>query len=389
MSNPWNSDDWLDLLQEDQPKEQEFKRLSTVFILNDKQTLKFILEFLVNNVNTATGKYAILFENQLMLELGQIDVVKIQELLFKIDVLKNTENPSWFQNSIYEASSLMKKEKTLKKICIISSTRLFRSESEVTSVILKSNDLVESKIQLQIYNLGDLDYKLFQKLNAKCYSEDQNWAKVSYDELKLQLLELRDGRAIALELQFYLSESIQVPVKGYKNIVECKAPTSQKIDPRSRNPVKSKVTYLDSLTAKELKKEEISYYYSFGGEKCVFSKEEISHIKDWGAPSICLLGFRPSSALKDKFCIDSSYFLVPNEQKLQGTTQLFSHLVSRMLKKDVVGFGTMVPRRGANLRLVALVPNLEDGDRLNVIPLPFADEMRPIPSLIVDLRTLN
>ena len=389
MSNPWAESDWQDLLGEEPVVDQEFKKTSVVMIINDKQTLNFVLEFLLNNVNTATGKYSILYFNSILLELSQLDVVKIQDLMKDVDNHSEPE-ANWFGESIYMASNIMKKEKTLKKILVISKVDPFKSDTEVTQVVIKSNDLADSKVQLQVLALSNqLDFKKFRKLNSKVIAEDQIWDMVSYDQLKDTLMEMRDGRAIALDLLFYLSDKVSISVKGYKNVVERKVPASQKIDPRSRRPVKNKVTYVDSLTAKELATNDIAYYYSFGGEKCVFTREEIEYVKDWGVPSICLIGFRPLGALKDKFNIDTSYFVVPNEAKTQGSTILMAHLISRMHEKQVIGICTMVAKKGAAIRLVALIPSFEDGDRFNMIPLPFADEMRPVPSSIVDLRNLN
>ena len=386
MGNPWAESDWQDLLGEEVQVDQEYKRTSAVLILNDKGILKFVLEYLLNNVNSATGKYCILYFNQPLMELGPIDVVKIQALLVQVDSIQD-KTTAWFGESIYQASSIMKKEKTLKNIVVITKVDPFTTDTEVTQVAVKSDDLVKSKIKVHLLGMSDkVDFKKFKRLNPQCFVEDQVWTPSDFERLKDNLKEIRDGKAVALDLLFYLSDKVVIGLKGYKNIVEMKVPTGQKIDPRSRRPVKNKVAYLDSLTAKELTKSQIAYYYSFGGEKCVFTKAEIDHIKDWGTPSVCLIGFRPCSALKDKFNVTTSYFGVPNEARIPGSTSVMAHLIDRMLNKGVIGFGTMVAKKGAALRLVAIIPSIQGGDRFNLVPLPFADEMRPIPSSIVDLR---
>ena len=69
--------------------------------------------------------------------------------------------------------------------------------------------------------------------------------------------------------------------------MELKKASYTYVDRVSGVPVSSKPVYISEKSGKLLKDWE--YYYEIGGEKILFSKEEIAEIKSGGAPGISMM----------------------------------------------------------------------------------------------------
>lgn len=164
----------------------------------------------------------------------------------------------------------------------------------------------------------------------------------------------------------------------------------------------------------------------------------------WVVPAICLmsvspglilLGFKDQSAVKFKHNIKHAAFVTPDEsvgivllgihilysshkwpcvpQEFTGSSSVFAHLLDRLHARDKIAICRFVPRRNAAPRIVALLPEVrscenaewvgrnwpimqrvalqkgqidKDGDEVpygfHVIYMPFADDIRHIPSSI-------
>ena len=79
--------------------------------------------------------------------------------------------------------------------------------------------------------------------------------------------------------------------------------------------------------------------------------------------------------------------MYPDETSIQGSTVAFSALHTKMLQLRQIGIGFLSVSKRAP-KLVALVPQAEERDEegfqvappgINVIPLPYADDLRNIP----------
>jgi ATP-dependent DNA helicase 2 subunit 1 len=118
-----------------------------------------------------------------------------------------------------------------------------------------------------------------------------------------------------------------------------------------------------------------------------------------------LLGFKPISALKPYHQITHSYFLFPDESRIEGSVALFSALLLQMHRKRQIAICTMQARLIGVPKLIALLPqvccpicfylvladtlqleeiNPETGHQMaapgiNVIVLPWADDIRSPP----------
>lgn len=123
---------------------------------------------------------------------------------------------------------------------------------------------------------------------------------------------------------------------------------------------------------------------SLGGEKVILMKEEIQHLKNYGKPCFKLIGFKPRRYLQDFHNIKPSYFIYPDDKRITDSSKVFDALLKQMTIKGKVGIGKIVPKETNQIRLVALLPQLENYDEqhmptppgFHLIFLPFADDLR-------------
>ncbi len=133
---------------------------------------------------------------------------------------------------------------------------------------------------------------------------------------------------------------------------------------------------------------EIKSAYTFGGEKVVFDKEEVTAMKSLFPPGLSLMGFKPRSRLKDQYHIRKAYFIHPEESVIAGSTAVFQTLLHAMVELDRVAICRLASRVATEARFVALLPQLVELDvdhnqitppGMHVIFLPFAEDMRKPP----------
>ena len=72
----------------------------------------------------------------------------------------------------------------------------------------------------------------------------------------------------------------------------------------------------------------IGTYYPLGGEKIKITKEDMNKIKNIEPPGMTLVGFKPKNLIKPHYNIRTSYFLYPDEEHIQGSSQFFDALIS-------------------------------------------------------------
>ncbi|XP_028409501.1 X-ray repair cross-complementing protein 6-like, partial [Dendronephthya gigantea] len=159
------------------------------------------------------------------------------------------------------------------------------------------------------------------------------------------------------------------------------------LDSRINEEVKIVSKLVCKTTGVELLPTDLKYFQCFGGDKVVFEKEEVDAIKSAGDTGLTLLGFKPRSLLKRYHHIRPAQFIYPDEKSISGSSRLFTALLKKCSSKDLVAICRFIPRRGASLKLVALIPQEEELDEQNVqvsppgfhlIFLPFADDLRKL-----------
>ena len=110
-----------------------------------------------------------------------------------------------------------------------------------------------------------------------------------------------------------------------------------------------------------------------------------------------LLGFKPLNTLKPYMFVKPGHFLYPDEKSIEGSTTLFSTLLTKCLEKKKFMLCEIIARANTSPRLAAMCPQEEelDENRLQITPpgfhlmyLPFADDFRQIDQKIEVKRIL-
>ena len=89
------------------------------------------------------------------------------------------------------------------------------------------------------------------------------------------------------------------------------------------------------------------------------SKEEMNQVKDFGSPSLRLLGFKPKSFIKPYYNNRSSYFLYPNNRRVQNSSKFFHAFIEQLVKTKSVAIVRFIPKSNSRIRFGALFPQRE------------------------------
>lgn len=140
-----------------------------------------------------------------------------------------------------------------------------------------------------------------------------------------------------------------------------------------------------------MEKSEVKKAYNFGGSEVHFTPEELKKLKDFGGPVLRLLGVKPQKLLEIWAAIKKSTFIYPSEEDYVGSTRVFTALWKKLLKDKLMGVAWFIARNNATPLLVAILPSEEQLDEkthaqvrpagLWLYPLPFADDLRPLPTI--------
>ncbi|OAX79709.1 ATP-dependent DNA helicase II subunit 1 [Emergomyces africanus] len=152
--------------------------------------------------------------------------------------------------------------------------------------------------------------------------------------------------------------------------------------------VKGLTTQMADDSAREVEKWEIRKAYKFGGEQISFTQEEQAALRNFGEPTIRIIGFKPLSALPIWASMKHPTFIYPSEEGYVGSTRVFSALYQTLLEKEKLALVWFVPRKNAAPVMAAMIPGKsklgEDGEEMIpqgmwILPLPFADDIRQNP----------
>ncbi|RIA89531.1 SPOC like C-terminal domain-containing protein [Glomus cerebriforme] len=218
-------------------------------------------------------------------------------------------------------------------------------------------------------------------------------AQNNFDSLISQIMAKESPRRSLFSIPFRLFEGdegipgLTIGVKGYAMIIEKKKPTPRMVHMRSETTrlAESRTKY---DTTQELMPDDIKYCYEYGGEKIAFTKAEVAELRRFGQKGLNLIGFKPSSAAKIHYNVEHALFLYPDEGQFEGSRRTFAALHKKMLEMDKVAICYLVKRDNSLPSFVALQAQAEklDEDKrqvfppgFNMIPLPFADDIRPLP----------
>eukprot|EP00833_Pecoramyces_ruminatium_P009181 jgi/Orpsp1_1/1183213/evm.model.c7180000084270.1 len=207
---------------------------------------------------------------------------------------------------------------------------------------------------------------------------DQLVTKIHQKEVKKRSL---------FKIPFHISENLTIGVEGFNIVSEQKKNSYIWIDDNSGKVADLSTTWICHDTTQPLFPSDFKYSYSYGGKLVVFTKDELLKIRNFGKPGLTLLGFKPISKLKFQYNIKHPYFIYPDENQYIGSYSVFAYLLETMNKMKKIAICNFIPRSNSSPRLVALLPQIEERDDndiqivppgFNVIPLPFADDIRNV-----------
>lgn len=136
-------------------------------------------------------------------------------------------------------------------------------------------------------------------------------------------------------------------------------PSGLNLNAENNKIVKTSVKYLCETTGTELYEKDIGRYLELGENKVEFTQEEMVRIKEFGEPSLVLIGFKPKDRLKVYHNIKAPYFLYPDDERVENSSKFFQGLIETMIKSKKVAIARFIPRSKANVRFVALIPQKE------------------------------
>ncbi|BGP41099.1 ATP-dependent DNA helicase II subunit 1 [Rhodotorula kratochvilovae] len=208
-------------------------------------------------------------------------------------------------------------------------------------------------------------------------------------------------KRVAFKIPFVLGKDLSIGITGYNMIGEetKRLPTKVDLSTAAGEEVITKTVYKDEDTGDVLNpKTEIKKYFQVGkadiergtqASKIFFNEADIRKVKSLGRPpSLKLLGFKPREGhLKIWETVKHSYFIYPDEERYSGSTRTFASLLKTMIKKDVIGYASFIPRTISKPQVVILLPQEEKLNAVGVqvappgihlCQLPFADDMRDL-----------
>ncbi|MES1916524.1 MAG: hypothetical protein MHM6MM_008345, partial [Cercozoa sp. M6MM] len=150
--------------------------------------------------------------------------------------------------------------------------------------------------------------------------------------------------------------------------------------------------YLNAATGQESEKPPQRYSIQFGEQKVPFTQEERKELNYSDRFGLQLLGFRPRDQIKSYYQMRASYFLMPDESRIEGSTAAYSALLQACVKKRKVPVVRFLFRPGTAVRIAALIPEPSSLKKahaemeecrphgFHMVVLPYADDVRPFVS---------
>lgn len=201
-------------------------------------------------------------------------------------------------------------------------------------------------------------------------------------------------RTLFSHVPLELGPGLRIGVKGYTMIKKQEVARSHYVHMGGEKAViaQGKTTQVADATSRVVKKTEIRHGYRFGGQQISFTTAEMAALRNFGEPVIRLIGFRPLASLPIWAYTKHATFIFPSEEDFVGSTRTFAALHQSMLKKRLYGLMWFIARRNAGPVLAAMLASdtgssngEPDGTHpagLWLIPLPFADDVRPDPEVL-------
>ncbi|XP_004484200.2 X-ray repair cross-complementing protein 6 isoform X1 [Dasypus novemcinctus] len=259
----------------------------------------------------------------------------------------------------------------------------------------KASDLRDTGIFLDLMHLrkrGGFDISVFYR-DIISVAEDKDIGVHFEESSKLEDL-LRKVRAketrkrTLCRLKLKLSKDIALTVGIYNLVQKAFKPPPVRLYRETNEPVKTKTRTFNVNTGSLLLPSDTKRSQVYGSRQIVLEKEETEQLKRFDEPGLILIGFKPLIMLKKHHYLRPSLFVYPEESLVNGSTTLFSALLTKCLEKEVMAVCRYIPRQNTPPYFVALVPQEEelDDQKIQVTPpgfqlvfLPYADDKRKVP----------
>ncbi|RUS91305.1 hypothetical protein EGW08_000919 [Elysia chlorotica] len=259
----------------------------------------------------------------------------------------------------------------------------------------KASDLNNNGIDLELMHLQNpnetFDIEKFYK--PLLFMDDDELTELPdpaerMEEL-LRRVRSKDHKKRALRrIPFSLGEGLSFSVGVYTLVRSCPKPSAIKLSKREHAKLKSNSKVYLPETGEILMPQDLKKAQTYGGNKICFENDEVTGLKRFDpAGSLYLMGFKPRSSLKKYHHVKPAQFLYPDENKISGSTTLFTALLKKCLERDVTPICKYIPGRNFPPRFVTLLPQAEEVDEhkvqvtppgFHVIFLPFADDFRKV-----------
>ncbi|ORX98230.1 ATP-dependent DNA helicase ii [Basidiobolus meristosporus CBS 931.73] len=357
----------------------------------------------------------------------------IENLVNNFDKLRSTVTPSKTElplgNVFWACSSVLSSWSGInvssKKIMLITNEDNPNRGNGVLQKAAKTRakDLYDAQVEIELINLdkqgGKFNSSLFYKDILPDLEENCDISQTSnHFEKLLTRIKRKEARCRSVFTTLLkITNGLEIGIRGYALVGNQQKGSYRLVYMKSETPqqVKAITHWLCADTTQILQQSDLKFYYEYGGDKVVFTKEEIVNMKKFGEPALGLqiLGFKPRDRLKFHQNMTHSLFIYPDEtvgllnlaflqpcmltvfdyKQYTGSTSVFTAFLLKMCEMDQVAICSFIPRKNTAPRLVAMLPQVEDifvylefKDELgqkappgfHLIPLPFADDLRPV-----------
>ncbi|XP_043777488.1 X-ray repair cross-complementing protein 6-like [Cervus elaphus] len=259
----------------------------------------------------------------------------------------------------------------------------------------KAGDLRDTGIFLDLMHLkkrGGFDISLFYR-DIISVAEDEDIGIHFEESSKLENL-LRKVRAketrkrVLYRLKLKLNKDVALTVGIYNMVQKAYRPSPVRLYRETNEPVKTKTRTFNVNTGSLLLPSDTKRSQIYGCRQIVLEKEETEELKRFDDPGLILIGFKPLMMMKKHHYLRPSLFVYPEESLINGSSALFSVLLTKCLEKEVMAVCRYTPRQNIPPCFVALVPQEEelDDQKIQVAPpgfqlffLPYADDKRKVP----------
>lgn len=201
----------------------------------------------------------------------------------------------------------------------------------------------------------------------------------------------------------------RIHVKGYALVSEATKDPPVKVssygmeDPEDMYEVMAYQHLYDTQSGNRVSAAQVANAYQICDDpmnpaQVLLSEDEVKSLRTFGCiPGIKLLGFKSRDTLHFLENIKHAYFLYPSDLEQPGSKRTFAALLQSMLTKNKYALGLYAPRENVIPAFVAILPQAEELDEegnqlvppgMNMIVLPYADDIRDAPSVNADNGTL-